>query len=126
MMTRWSLENPGTVAVVATLSLHPMTPTALLKRTVKNQSRTNAWRIEKKMAVLLTATTVPARTERGSTSYMSGRMSGLAATVGDGFGVGRYSGASTLHAARTAARRAPVRTRRITPRLDPRRETSGG
>src|SRR6267378_3904003 len=26
--TRWSFENPGTVAVVATLTLHPMTPTA--------------------------------------------------------------------------------------------------
>src|SRR5437660_94722 len=26
--TRWSFEKPGTVADVATLSLHPMTPTA--------------------------------------------------------------------------------------------------
>src|SRR6184192_54211 len=101
-------------------------PSALFKRTVMNQSRTNALGFEKKMAVLLTATTVPARTERGSTSYVSGRMSGLAATVGDGFGVGRYSGASTLHPDRTAASRAPVRTRRIPSSLDPQPAPFGG
>src|SRR5437773_1147150 len=175
MVTRWSLDNPGTVAVVAPLRLHPMTPTAAsfahpgsatltpstspivrrlratlnsctslfvkvlsnlttvhespggigkyqfwnlgsarsggtpalpirssvtaspsapLNRTVMNQSRTNVFGFEKKIAVLLTETTVPGRTAIGSTSYVSGRMSGLATAVdeGTGVGVGRYSG----------------------------------
>src|SRR6266550_3540279 len=192
--TRWSFEKPGTVAVVATLRLHPMTPStspivtrlratlnsctsvfvnvlsylttvhespggigkyqfwnlvsarsggtpalpmrssvtaspsALLNRTVMNQSRTNELGFEKKMAVLLTATTVPGTTASGSTSYVSGRMSGLATALdeGTGVGVGRYSGASTLHPDSTAARRAPVRARRIASSLDPRGLAAGG
>src|SRR5438552_16665104 len=96
-------------------------PSALLNRTVMNQSRTNVFGFEKKIAVLLIETTVPGRAAMGSTSYVSGRMSGLATAVEEatGVGVGRYSGASTLQADRTAARKAPVRTRRIASSLDP-------
>src|SRR2546426_6255482 len=93
-----------------------------------NQSSTNAFGFEKKIAVLLTVTTVPARTWSGSTSYVSGKMSGFAIAVADGagVGVGRYSGASTLQADSTAASRALVRTRRITTSLVLCRATSGG
>ena len=104
-----------------------VSPSALLNLTVMNQSRTKALGFEKKIAVLLTVTTVPARTASGSTSYVRGKMSGFATTVaeGAGVGVGRYSGASTLQADSTAASRALVRTRRITTSLDPCRATSG-
>jgi hypothetical protein len=55
---------------------------------------------------------------------VSGRMSGFADAVATamGVGVGRYAGASTLQADRTAARRAHVVARRITgePSLAPR------
>src|SRR3989442_573485 len=93
-----------------------------------NQSRTNAFGFEKKIAVLLTVTTVPARTGSGSTSYVSGKMSGLATAVADGagVGVGRYSGASTLQADSSAASRALVRTRPITTSLVPCRAPLGG
>src|SRR3981081_1194790 len=92
-------------------------PSALLKRTVMNQSRTNAFGFEKKIPVFAT---VFGRTPSGVTKYVRGKMSGLATAVedGTGVGVGRYSGASTLQPDRTAARRAPVRTRRIAPSLD--------
>jgi hypothetical protein len=90
-----------------------------------NQSRTNAFGFEKKIPVFAT---VFGRTPSGVTEYVSGRMSGLATAVeeGTGVGVGRYSGASTLHPDRMAARRAPVRTRRIASSLDPRRAPLGG
>src|SRR6266568_2679682 len=122
-----SARSGGTPALPMRSSL-TASPSALLKRTVMNQSRTNALGFEKKIAVLLTVTTVPARAESGSTSYVSGRMSGLATAVEEatGVGVGRYSGASTLHADSTAARKAPVRTRRIASSLDPRCVASGG
>src|ERR1700704_1145734 len=100
-------------------------PAALLKRTVMNQSRTNAFGFEKKIPVFAT---VLGRTPSGVTEYGSGMMSGFATAVPEGVGVcvGRYSGASTLHPDRRAASRAPVRTRRIDASLDPRRAAFGG
>jgi hypothetical protein len=78
-----------------------------------NQSRTNALGFVKKIPVFATAF---GRTSSGVTEYVSGRMSAFATAVADGagVGVGRYTGASTLHAARTAETRAHVRMRRIT------------
>jgi hypothetical protein len=78
-----------------------------------NQSRTKVFGFVKKIPVLATAF---GRTSSGVTEYVSGKISGFATTVADGagVGVGRYSGASTLHADSTAASRAHVRRRRTT------------
>src|SRR5712691_5906603 len=89
-------------------------PSALLNRTVMNQSSTNAFGFEKEIAVLVTAP-APVRSSNGLTSYVSGRMSSFATAVAGapGVGVGRYSGASTLHTDSRAPNSAHVTTRRI-------------
>src|SRR4029077_13386696 len=104
-----------------------LSPSALLNRTVMNQSSTNVFGFEKKIAVFFTATVAPGSSS-AFTSYVSGRMSGFTTTVaeGAGVGVGRYSGASTLHAESNSASRAHVSTRRITPSLVRRSKASGG
>src|SRR5256885_4612517 len=64
-----SARSGGTPALPMRSSV-TASPSALLNRTVMNQSRTNELGFEKKMAVLLTATTVPGTTASGSTSYV--------------------------------------------------------
>src|SRR6266511_1123698 len=88
------------------------------------QSTTNGFGFEKKTAVFV----APGRTSNGVTSYVSARMSGVlvAAAVGAGVAVGRYSGATTLQPDSTAASSAPVTTPRIRMSLDPSRAASGG
>src|SRR3954470_17624286 len=90
-------------------------PSALLNRTVMNQSSTNVFGFEKYTAVFFVVTTTEPATSMGTTSYVSGRMSGFADAVATatGVGVGRYAGASTLQPNSTAETSAYARARRI-------------
>src|SRR2546423_266558 len=100
-------------------------PSALLNRTVMNQSRTNVFGLEKKIPVFAVRF---GRTSSGVTVYVIGRMSGFATAVAEavGVGVGEYSGATTLQADRTAPSRAHVTPRRMTMSLVPRSSVFGG
>src|SRR5919198_2342289 len=107
-----SVRSAGTPAFPMRWSVIAL-PSALTERTVMNQSSTNEFGFENVRTVLVTAP-VPVRTSSGVTSYVSGRMSGVAAAVGRGaVGVARYAGASTLQAVTAAVRSALARTRRI-------------
>src|SRR2546425_1556439 len=118
-----SARSGGTSALPI-LSSRRALPSAARSRTVMNQSSTNAFGFEKKIAVFV----VSGRTKSGLTSYVIACTSGLLTTAVPcaGVGVARYSGASTLQPQTTAASRALVRTRRIRSSLVPCRESFGG